>query len=122
MREVHATQLERKDPAAAGSLREGLDETLTVLRFDLPDGLMRTLATTNPIEFLNSRIRKTTHNVTRWERGEMVLRWLSLAFEEASKTFRKLRGYKGIPKLVAGLRAHDVQLDPKSVDGSKRAA
>ena len=45
-----------------------------MLRFDLPDGLMRTLATTNPIEFLNSRIRKTTHNVTRWEGGEMVLR------------------------------------------------
>ena len=122
MLEALARQLERKHPAAAGSLREGLDETLTVLRFDLPDGLMRTLATTNPIEFLNSRIRKTTHNVTRWEGGEMVLRWLSLAFEEASKTFRKLRGYKGMPKLVAGLRAYDVQLDPKSVDGSKRAA
>jgi transposase-like protein len=122
MLEALARQLERKHPAAAGSLREGLDETLTVLRFGLPDGLMRTLATTNPIEFLNSRIRKTTHNVTRWEGGEMVLRWLSVAFVEASKTFRKLRGYQGMPKLVAGLRAHDAQLEPKSVDGSKRAA
>jgi transposase-like protein len=122
MLEALARQLERKHPAAAGSLREGLDETLTVLHFNLPDGLMRTLATTNPIEFLNSRIRKTTHNVTRWEGGEMVLRWLSLAFVEASKTFRKLRGYQGMPKLLAGLRAHDAQLEPKSVDGSKRAA
>jgi transposase-like protein len=122
MLEALARQLERKHPAAAGSLREGLDETLTVLHFGLPDGLTRTLATTNPIEFLNSRIRKTTHNVTRWEGGEMILRWLSLALDEASKTFRKLRGFRAMPKLVAALRAHDDQLNPTTVDGSKRAA
>jgi transposase-like protein len=121
MLEALARQLERKHPSAAASLREGLDETLTVLRFGLPHGLMRTLATTNPIEFLNSRIRKTTHNVTRWD-GTMVLRWVALAADEASKTFRKLRGYVAMPKLVAALRDHDAQLDTKSVDGSKRAA
>ena len=121
MLEALARQLERKHPSAAASLREGLDETLTVLRFGLPHGLMRTLATTNPIEFLNSRIRKTTHNVTRWD-GTMVLRWVALACHEASKTFRRLRAYVAMPKLVAALRAHDAQLDIKSVDGSKRAA
>lgn len=121
MLEALARQLERKHPSAAASLREGLDETLTVLHFSLPHGLMRTLATTNPIEFLNSRIRKTTHNVTRWD-GTMVLRWVALALGEASKTFRRLRGYVAMPKLVAALRAHDAQLDTKSVDASKRAA
>jgi len=121
MLEALARQLERKHPSAAASLREGLDETLTVLRFSLPHGLMRTLATTNPIEFLNSRIRKTTHNVTRWD-GTMVLRWVALACHEASKTFRRLRGYVAMPTLVAALRDHDAQLDTKSVDGSKRAA
>jgi putative transposase len=121
MLEALARQLERKHPSAAASLREGLDETLTVLRFSLPHGLMRTLATTNPIEFLNSRIRRTTHNVARWD-GTMVLRWVALACDEASKTFRRLRGYVAMPKLVAALRAHDAQLDTKSVDGSKRAA
>lgn len=121
MLEALARQLERKHPSAAASLREGLDETLTVTRFGLPQGLMRTLATTNPIEFLNSRIRKTTHNVTRWD-GTMVLRWVALAADEASKTFRRLRGHQGMPKLVAALRAHDAQLEPKTVDGSKRAA
>jgi len=121
MLEALARQLERKHPSAAASLREGLDETLTVMRFGLPQGLMRTLATTNPIEFLNSRIRKTTHNVTRWD-GTMVLRWVALALDEASKTFRRLRGHQGMPKLAAALRAHDVQLEPKTVDGSRRAA
>lgn len=122
MLEALARQLERKHPAASASLREGLDETLTVMRFGLPDGLMRTLATTNPIEFLNGRIRKTTHNVTRWEGGEMVLRWLAQAAFEASKTFRKLRAYQAMPKLVAALRAHDIKLEPKAIDDSERAA
>lgn len=122
MLESLARQLERKHPSAAASLREGLDETLTVLGFDLPLWLTRTLATTNPIEFINGRIRKTTKNVARWEGGEMVLRWLAVALDEAAKTFRKLRGYKGMPKLVDALRAHHASLTPSRVDASKKAA
>jgi hypothetical protein len=52
----------------------------------------------------------------------MVLRWVALALDEASKTFRKLRSHQGMPKLVAALRAHDALLETKSIDGSKRAA
>jgi transposase-like protein len=122
MLEGLARQLERKHPSAAASLREGLDETLTVMRFDLQAPLARTLSTTNPIEFINGRIRKTTHNVARWDGGEMVLRWLAVALIEASKTFRKLRGYKGMPKLVAALRAHDAKVAPTVVDAKEKAA
>jgi putative transposase len=122
MLEALARQLEKKNPAAAASLREGLDETLTVMRMRLPAGLARTLSTTNPIEFINSRIRKTTHNVAKWEGGEMVLRWLALALDEASKTFRKVRAYKSMPILVAALRAHDARINPASVDASTKAA
>jgi transposase-like protein len=122
MLEGIARQLEKKHPSAAASMREGLDETLTVMRFDLPHYLARTLSTTNPIEFINNRIRKTTHNVARWDGGEMVLRWLVVALEEAAKTFRKLRGHKGMTILVAALRTHDAALDPKSVDRTMRAA
>jgi transposase-like protein len=122
MLEGLARQLERKHPSAAASLREGLDETLTVMRFDLPERLARTLSTTNPIEFLNGRIRKTTHNVAKWKGGEMVLRWLAVALIEASKTFRKLRGHAGMPKLIAALRAHDAKLAPAVVDVNEKAA
>jgi transposase-like protein len=117
-----ANQLEKKHPSAAASLREGLDETLTVMSFKLPPYLERTLATTNSIEFVNSRIRKTTHNVTKWNGGSMALRWVAVALVEASKTFRKLRGYKGMPILVAALRAHDQLVKPASVDATKKAA
>jgi transposase-like protein len=122
MLEALAKQLERKHPSAAASLREGLDETLTVMRFALPAGLARTLATTNPIEFINGRVRKTTHNVARWDGGEMVLRWVAIALDEAAKTFRKLRAYTGMPKLVTALRAHDMSLTRAQIDASKKAA
>jgi len=122
MLEALACQLERKHPSAAASLREGLDETLTVMALELQETLARTLSTTNPIEFLNGRIRKTTHNVAKWDGGEMVLRWLAAALVEAAKTFRKLRGHRGLSKLVAALRAHDVKLKPVVVDATVRAA
>jgi putative transposase len=70
-----ARQLERKHPSAAASLREGVEETLTVLSFGLIDSLERTLVTTNPIENLNSVLRRIHHNVKRWQDGTMVLRW-----------------------------------------------
>ena len=117
-----ARQLERKHPSAAASLREGLDETLTVMTLGLSGSLARTLSTTNPIEFLNGRIRRTTHNVAIWSGGEMVCRWLAVALLEASKTFRKLRGYKAMPKLLDALRAHDQQLKPRVVDDVENAA
>jgi putative transposase len=122
MLEALAKQLDRKHPSAAASLREGLDETLTIQGLGLDDSLARTLSTTNPIEFINGRIRRTTHNVARWDGGEMVLRWLAVSVIEVAKTFRKLRGHRGMPKLVAALRAHDEELMPRVVDPRRKAA
>ena len=116
-----ARQLERKHPSAATSLREGLEETLTVLSFSLPDALRRTLATTNPIENLNSVIRKIHHNVKRWQNGTMVLRWVAIGLQEATKGFRRLKGHEGMPKLVAALRAHGDQLS-NPLASEKKAA
>lgn len=42
-----ARQLERSRPGPAVSLREGLAETLTVMRLGVPPTLARTLRTTN---------------------------------------------------------------------------
>jgi putative transposase len=106
-----ARQLERKHPSAAASLREGVEETLTVLSFGLIDSLERTLVTTNPIENLNSVLRRIHHNVKRWQDGTMVLRWVAIGLQEATKGFRRLKGHEGMPKLVAALRAHDARLD-----------
>jgi len=115
-----ARRLEAEHPGAAASLREGLNETLTVMRLELPRALERTLATTNPIENLVGRSRHVTRNVKRWRGGSMVLRWMATAVHEAAKGFRRLRGYAGITKLVAALRANDVKLD--GVDQVKEVA
>ena len=64
---------DREASRGGASLREGLEETLTILQFRLPDALERTLSTTNPIENLNGLIRSRTRNVRRWESGTMVL-------------------------------------------------
>jgi putative transposase len=105
-----ARRLEDRYPSAAASVREGLDETLTVITLGLSDRLRQSLASTNAIESLMSRTRHVKRNVKRWRGGQMVLRWTAAAVLEAVKGFRRLKGHKDMPKLVAALRARDQQL------------
>jgi len=105
-----ARRLEDPYPSAAASVREGLDETLTVITLGLSDRLRQSLATTNAIESLISRTRHVKRNVKRWRGGQMVLRWTAAAVLEAVKGFRRLKGHKDMPRLVAALRARDQQL------------
>jgi len=103
-------RLEDQYPSAAESVREGLDETLTVLSFGISDRLRHSLATTNAIESLLSRTRHVKRNVKRWRGGRMVLRWVAAGVLEATKGFRRLQGKADMPKLVAALRARDQEL------------
>lgn len=102
-----ARALAKDYPSAAASINEGLEETLTIKKFRLPDALTRTLSTTNPIENLNSGIRRVCDRVTTWKGGTMILRWVGAALVEHSRGFRRLRGHAGMKALVAGLRALD---------------
>ena len=72
-----ARRLDTDYPSAATSVREGLDETLTVLGVGLSERLQRSLATTNAIESLLSRTRHVQRHVKRWRGGTMVLRWVA---------------------------------------------
>jgi transposase-like protein len=105
-----ARRLDDRYPSAAASVREGLEETLTIIPLGLSDRLRQSLATTNAIESLISRTRHVKRNVKRWRGGQMVLRWTAAAVLEAVKGFRRLKGHKDMPKLVAALRARDQQL------------
>ena len=80
-----ARSLDRDHPGAAASVREGLDETLTVLRLSVTGALQKTLRTTNAIENLNSLVENYTRNVKRWRGGSMIQRWVSAALLEAEK-------------------------------------
>lgn len=108
-----AASLQRKHPGAAASLREGLEETLTVQGLGITGALYRTLRTTNPIENLNGSIAHYTRNVRHWKDGEMVLRWVASALSDASKHFRKLRGFAEMKTLLKALaqRAADDEFE-----------
>ena len=105
-----ARRLDGDYPSAAASVREGLDETLTVAGLRLSERLRRSLATTNAIESLLSRTRHVKRNVKRWRGGTMVLRWVAAGVLEAAKGFRLVNGCKDMPMLVTALRARDTQL------------
>ena len=91
-----ARQLEIKYPAAAGSLREGLDELFTVNAMGLPKQLLRCLSTTNVIESPHSGVRMRTRRVSNWQDGSMVMRWAVAGFLATEKNFQRLSGYKQI--------------------------
>jgi transposase-like protein len=113
-------RLQREHPGAAASLREGLDETLTVARLGLPHRLARSLSTTNAIENMLGRVRVVSRNVKRWRGGTMILRWVAAGMSEAERGFRRLKGHASMPILVAKLREHDAKID--KLDRPKEAA
>jgi putative transposase len=101
-----ATWLVRNGQAdAAASLREGLEETLTVLKLGLPPGLRRFFATTNCIENLIGTLRHVTRNIKRWRDGDMRRRWIGLGLLRAAERFRRIKRHGELGALVAALAA-----------------
>jgi len=97
--------LDRIAPDAASSLREGLEETLTVTRLRIDPALATHLVTTNPIESAFSSVRRLTNRVKRWRGGMMKHRWCATGLLEAEKRFRRIKGYLLMPKLLKALDA-----------------
>jgi putative transposase len=111
-----ARRLEHEAPGVSGSILEGLDEILTVVRLGLPSQLRRALACTNIIENMMSTVRRVCRNVKRWRSPSMALRWTAAAMLEAKKGFRRLKAYKQLPALRAALIAHYEQTSNKLND------
>jgi len=89
---------------AAASLREGLEETLTVLKLKLPLRLRRFLATTNAIENVMGAVRRLTRNIKRWRDGAMIRRWVGVALGRAATRFRRIKGHRELATLATALR------------------
>jgi putative transposase len=99
-----AGQLEKVNPDAAASLREGLAETVTVTRLGVTGALLKTVMSTNPVESMIEIVRAHARNVKRWQDGDMRLRWAAAGMLAASSQFRRVKGYRQLPKLAASLR------------------
>ena len=109
--ELTMRYLEKLNPSAAASLKEGLEETLTVHKIGVNGLLRKTLQTTNPIESCFSVSRTITGRVKRWRGDDMVQRWAVASLLRAEKKFRRVKGYKEIPKLIAALQ--QISIDRK---------
>jgi putative transposase len=101
------------NPSAARSLGEGMEETLTVHRLQVPTQLRKTLASTNVIESAFSIVELVCKNVKRWHGGDQRERWVGSGLLVAQKQFRRVTGYKQIPTLIRELEAlaplrHDI--------------
>ena len=109
-------------PGAAESLKEGLDELLTVKSLGLDEKLERMLSTTNVIENMIGNVRDVSARVKRWRSGRMVLRWCAAGMLEAERHFRRIKGYDKLKDLVTELRKHDAKLDGRFTDRAVAAA
>jgi hypothetical protein len=117
-----AAELDKTHPGAAASLREGMAETLTILRLGVPPTLARTLRSTNTIESMIEICREHSKNVKRWRDGTMALRWCAAGMVEAGHQFRRVNGHLHLPKLRAALDAHFRNVSAASQNEDQKAA
>ena len=104
--ELLASELDRTWPDAAGSLREGLEDTLTLMRLGITGQLAKTLCSTNPCESMIAIVRHTQRNVKRWQNGDMRKRWTAAGMLVAEQQFRRIIGYRDLAKLVIAIERH----------------
>jgi putative transposase len=103
-----AAELDRTWPDAAGSLREGLAETLTLMRLEITGQLAKTISSTNPCESMIEIVRYTQRNVKRWQDGDMRKRWTAAGMLVAEQQFRRIIGYRDLAKLVIAIERHAI--------------
>jgi transposase-like protein len=118
-----ATELEARWPSAAGSLREGLEDMFTVSRLGIDGRLAKTLTNTNAIESMISIARTVTARVKRWhDNNKMRQRWCAAGMLEAERSFRRVKGHKQMPRLVAALQRHTETVTRHNYDQNTVAA
>ncbi len=92
-----ARQLDKVNPDAGASLREGLVETLTVTRLGVTGTLLKTVMSTNPVESMIEIVRANARNVKRWKDGDMRLRWAATGMLAAENTVPAGQGLPATP-------------------------
>jgi len=111
-----ASELDRTWPDAASSLREGMAETLTLMRLGITGQLAKTLCSTNPCESMIEIVRYTQRNVKRWREGDMRRRWTAAGMLVAEQQFRRIIGYRDLAKLVIAIERHALHSGAKEVN------
>jgi putative transposase len=114
--ELLAAELDQTWPDAAGSLHEGMDDTLTLMRLGITGQLAKTVCSTNPCESMIEIVRYTQRNVKRWHDGDMRKRWTAAGMLVAEQQFRRIIGYRDLAKLVIAIERHALSVAPNNPD------
>ena len=101
--------LDEISPTGADSLREGLEEMLTLHRLGVPPLLRRSLSSTNLIANCFATTRERSQSVKRWRGQHQVIRWAGTMLLEAQKRFRRVRGHEAMPVLVSKLGLNRIE-------------
>jgi transposase-like protein len=117
---LHA-ELEDRNQSAAASLREGMEETLTLHRLGVYGVLGRSLKTTNCLESVNALIEERCAKVDHWKNSSQRQRWTATSLLEIEPRLRKLMGYRHLPKLRDALK-RELNRETKKPISSKRNA
>jgi transposase-like protein len=115
-----AEELKRSWPDAGASLREGMTETLTLMRLGITGKLAKTLASTNPIESMIEIVRHTQRNVKCWQDGDMRKRWTAAGMLQAEQQFRRIIGYSDLAKLVTAIERRHLSIE--ALDNPQRSS
>ena len=98
-------ELLQSNPSAAGSLAEGLEESLTVAELRLMPKLRHSLSSTNCIESGFSIVDRICQQVKRWQGSDHRLRWVGSALVFAESRWNRIKGYRHLPTLIHALNA-----------------
>ena len=97
-------ELNLMNQSAVASLKEGLDETLTLYRLGMMPYLKQSFRTTNCIESLNSQVGQRTRNVKVWKNSSQRHRWLGAALLDIEPRLRKVKGFRYLSMLRQALQ------------------
>ena len=112
-------ELDERNQSAAGSLAEGLDETLTLHRLGVYGVLGRSFKTTNCLESVNALVEERCAKVDHWQTSSQRHRWLATALLDIEPRLRKVMGYRHLSKLRDALK-RELKID--TTTSKKKAA
>ena len=118
LKQLHR-ELDARNQSAAGSLAEGMEETLTLHRLGVYGVLGCSLKTTNCLESVNALVEERCAKVDHWKTSNQRGRWLATALLEIEPRLRKVKGYRYLPKLRVALMC---QLKIERKDTAAQAA
>ncbi len=101
------TDLESKGyHRAANSLREGMEETLTLHRLGVGKELRKKLRTTNHMEHMNSRIKYDVKRIKRWNNSSQMHRWTGMSVLDIEPRLKRITYQNQLDALKQALWEH----------------